>query len=125
MGDTLTRRIGPLPVWMWAALMVVVLVIFIKYRQKKQAAAAQAQQQNSGNNTQGLQAESANAAADNLATESWPMPTDYGDGQVSVPTAPNAPPYPGSPMRPYWNGADNLNPASAPAPSPATNVTAS
>lgn len=119
-GSFLTRRIGPFPMWAWGMIGFTGFFVISTMRKKNTAnQAAQAQA-----NTQGLQAESANAAADNLATESWPMPANYGGGGVTPsPTAPAAPAYPGSPMIPgYPSPSGTLQAASEPAPSPATNM---
>lgn len=117
-GSFITRRIGPLPAWAWGLVAFTAFFVISSMRKKNTAQQAAQTQANS----QGLQSESANAAADNLAQESWPMPANYGNGSVyTPPTAPSPPAYPGSPMIPnYPAPANTLNSASVPAPSPAT-----
>ena len=119
-GSFITRKIGPFPAWAW--LIIVFVGAYVYFTMKKKNTASQTAQTEANN--QGLQSESANAAADNMATESWPMPSSIPNGQVTPsPTAPAPPAYPGSPMIPsYPSPATSLNDAGTPEPSPATNM---
>ena len=88
IGETLSERAGPLPVWAWAALGTGALTAFLFYRKKKQAQAQAAQQ---------AAAQSQNASdlgtvpISNLTTQAQPMPLTLGDTFVNA-SAPNVPP---------------------------------
>lgn len=119
MGETLTRRVGFLPVWAWAALGTLILIVYLTYRRKQQmnAQALAAQNQASGlsSNTQ--------VPISNLTTQAQPMPIQMGDMFVNVPgggsTNSQTPGCtPGSPLcRPA--GGTTMQPANTPGAPPA------
>lgn len=74
MGETLTKRWGPLPVWLWALIFVGGLGGYLMYRNKQNANTQQA-------NTQGLSSSSnlGTVPVSNLTTAAQPMPINMGD----------------------------------------------
>lgn len=83
MGDTLKRRFGPLPVWLWAVIFVALLAAYLMHRRSQAAAAAAAQQQASNNLSSNL----GTVPVSNLTTAAQPMPIQLGDTFVSTPVS--------------------------------------
>lgn len=100
MAETLTKKIGPLPVWGWFGLGTAGLAGFLYYRNKKaQEAAAAAAAQDTGDSSN-----LGTVPVSNLTTSASPMPIQMGDTFVDVtdtdqpPKAP--PPKPPPPKKP-------------------------
>lgn len=103
IADTLTRRLGPAPVWVWAGVGIAALVGYEVYRKR--------QQSNNQNNTT-TSADSSNLGTtpvSNLTTQAQPMPIQMGDTFVSTTvnnqpddgsTPPSAPGQPATPPPP-------------------------
>ena len=82
MGQTLTTRLGPLPVWAWTGIGVGGLGLYL-YHQRSKAAAEQAAQANADN--QGLgSSDLGTVPISNLTTAAQPMPIQMGDTFVDV-----------------------------------------
>lgn len=80
IGQTLTQKAGPLPVWAWAGLGTAALALFMYERNKKAAAAAAAAQ-----NTQGMDSSNLGTVpVSDLTTAAQPMPIQMGDTFVNV-----------------------------------------
>jgi nucleoid-associated protein YgaU len=129
LGDTLTEKKGPLPVWAWAALGTAGLAGFMVWRSKRNAAIAdQASAQ------QGV-ATSSNLGTvpiSNLTTAAQPMPLQMGDTFVNVTNPPDttnvnvggpdvtiqppAPPKPAPPVAKPKPPVHHLLPAPKPPP---------
>lgn len=126
LGQTLTNKAGPLPVWAWAGLGTAALAGVLYVRQKKQQAAQDAQ------NTQGVDSSSlSNVPISDLTTTAQPMPITMGDTFVNVSNPPDttnvtvnpAPPSPAPkpPVATPKPPAKTLPPALKPtAPAPKT-----
>ena len=82
--DFFTRRIGPLPAYVWLLIVIGVAYLYIQYR-NKQTAAAQAQA-----NQQGLSSDLGTVPVSNLTTTAMPMPIQLGDTFVNT-SAPSSP----------------------------------
>ena len=121
MGETLKRRFGPLPVWVWALIFVGILAAYLSYRNRKAAADAAAQQQASNNLSSNL----GTVPVSNLTTMAQPMPIQMGDTFVSttVPNTVNVSPTTVIRRGGWWPPSWSLQTAPPPAPSPAVNVT--
>lgn len=114
IADTLTHKVGPAPVWVWAGAGVAVIVGYEYYRRKQQ----QSQQDNTTTN-----ALSSNTGQpiSNLTQAAQPMPFQMGD--TFVQTTVNNPPVnsgsptvqPGAPMQPV-TPAKTTTPASTTKP---------
>ena len=116
IGETLTTRLGPLPVWAWTGIGVGGLGLFL-YHQRSKAAADQAAQANADN--QGISSNLGTVPISNLTTAAQPMPIQMGDTFVNVDvndtdptkgTPPKPTPKPGPPKPP----AKTLPPAPKP-----------
>lgn len=86
MGETLTQKAGPLPVWAWAGLGTVALGGYLYYRNKKNANAA-AQTQAGSQGISGTSSDSSNLGTvplSNLTQSAAPMPIQMGDTFVDV-----------------------------------------
>jgi len=94
IGQTLTQKAGPLPVWAWAGLGTAALTGYLLYR-KKQAMAAQANQQAGYPN---LSSNLGTIPVSNLTTQGQPMPIQMGDTFVSVSNPGSPPPTGGTPQ---------------------------
>jgi len=79
--ETLTTRMGPLPVWAWASLGTAGLGFYLYHRRAK-AAADQAAQANADN--QGVSSNLDTVPISNLTTATQPMPIQMGDTFVDV-----------------------------------------
>jgi hypothetical protein len=80
IGETLTTRLGPLPVWVWTGVGVAGLGYYLYRRRASQAATAQAA------STQGVGSSSnlGTVPISNLTTAAQPMPIQMGDTFVNV-----------------------------------------
>lgn len=88
--DTLTKKLGPLPVWAWTGMGVVVLAILMIQRNKKAAAAAAAAAEEEGSSGGGVPATNLGSnSLSNLVPQAYPMPFQLGDifvnGNPTVP----------------------------------------
>lgn len=82
IGETLTHKIGPLPVWVYAGLGVTGLAVVMARKKKKTATTAdQAAQQAASSTGSNLGA----VPISNLTTAASPMPFQTGDVFVTVP----------------------------------------
>lgn len=128
IGETLTTRMGPLPIWAWTGLGVGGLAFYM-YHQRTKNAQAQAAQANADN--QGVSSNLGTVPISNLTTAAQPMPIQMGDTFVNVTNPPDVDNTkvtvpvtvnPGGPMKPAPPGpppkppAKTLPPASKPAP---------
>lgn len=119
IGETLTTRWGPLPVWAWVGGGTAVLGGVLYYRNKKNQAAQQQQA-----SQQGLNTNLGTVPVSNLTTQAQPMPIQLGDTFVNYPPPPGGTPT----ITPTGNpattalfqqpAADSLNPGGLPAPTP-------
>lgn len=92
LGQTFTKKAGPLPIWAWAGLGTAGLAGFMYYRNKKKAAAAAAAQQQQG---LGDSSNLGTVPISDLTTAASPMPIQMGDTFVNVDTGDNdTPPSP-------------------------------
>lgn len=118
MGETLKRRVGPLPIWGWTVLLVIVLAAFLISRRNKASAAAAAaasQQANSTSSNLGT------VPVSNLTTAAQPMPVQLGDTFVNT-TVPNTVNV--SPSTTVNNQPPAYSMQTAPLPAPSPMVTA-
>jgi len=143
MAETLTTRMGPLPVWAWTGLGIGGLGLYL-YHQRTKDAQAQADQANADN--QGLSSSNLGTVPiSNLTTAAQPMPIQMGDTFVDVqspdvttnvtdndpdptktpiPTPPGKPPPPKPPITTPKPPAKKLpTPAKPPPPKAATQRT--
>lgn len=124
MGQTLTKKAGPLPVWAWLGIGTIGVGGFLYIRQRQQAATAASQ------DTQGLGSSNlGNVPISDLTTQAQPMPIQMGDTFVDVTTPPTTvstpititnPPPSNSPAKPA-PGTPSKPPVTAPKP-PATKL---
>jgi hypothetical protein len=112
MGETLKRRLGPLPVWAWFIIFVGLVAAYLIYRSKKAAATQTAAQ------GQNLSSNLGTVPVSNLTTAAQPMPIQLGDTFVNT-TVPQSPPDGAWPIPGTRPPAWKIQPAPAPAPSPA------
>jgi hypothetical protein len=120
MGETLKRRVGPLPMWAWALIFVVVLGMYLSYRKSKaaNAAAAAAAQQGVSSTNLGT------TPVSNLVQTAQPMPVQLGDTFVSVPQSINTNTTTTVPITVKPPPSSSMQPAPAPAAPPAPAVPA-
>jgi 5'-nucleotidase len=105
IGQTLTSKAGPLPVWAWTGLGTAGVAIYLTHRQNQKNAAAAAAQ-----NTQGLDSSNLGTVpVSDLTQSAAPMPIQMGDTFVNT-TAPSV----------TVNNNETPEPTAAP-PTPVTN----
>jgi hypothetical protein len=116
MGETLTRRVGFLPIWAWALAFVIVLGVYLSYRKNKAAAAAAAANQQTTSN---LSSNLGTVPVSNLTTAAQPMPIQLGDTFVSttIPQSVNV-----SPSTTVNNQLPSYTMQTAPLPAPSPGV---
>lgn len=126
VGETLTQKAGPLPVWAWAGIGTAGLAAILIYRKKKAAAAAAAAAPDTTADSSNL----GTVPVSNLTTSAAPMPIQMGDTFVNVPVNDTDNPVPGPPgpkgppgapgiKGPPGPPAKTLPPPPKPAPTPA------
>lgn len=131
MGETLTTRMGPLPVWVWAGIGTAGLGYYL-YRRNKASAATNAQAASQGLDGTGTSSNLGTVPVSNLTTAAQPMPIQMGDTFVDVqpvtqtqtqtqtepatPTTPAAPPPKPAPVTAPKPPAAKLPVAAKPAP---------
>lgn len=77
IGETLTHKVGPLPVWVWTGVGVAGLALYLS-KKKKASTASQAQASGGSSNLGAV-------PISNLTTQAQPMPFQMGDVFVTVP----------------------------------------
>ena len=92
MGESLTQKAGPLPVWAWAGLGTAGLAGYLYYRQKKKAAAAAAANQNPMDSSN-----LGTVPISDLTQSASPMPIQMGDTFVNTTVNDTDNPAPGPP----------------------------
>ena len=73
----MTRKLGPLPVWAWAAILIVLFIAYKVYKNNKAATAAQAAATQNQPNL-------GTTPTSNLTTQAQPMPIQLGDTYINT-----------------------------------------
>lgn len=80
MKETLTKKAGPLPVWVWAAGVVGILALYLLHRQSQSAKTPS----NAGTSAAANQTNLGSGLPSNLVPTAFPMPYSGGDTFVNV-----------------------------------------